>query len=184
MNLFNKDNSRNLVIVGLVFLAMVEVLSIAFTVPNTSDVSGITTQNQQQENIARTPILKLSEIRGSRIDDEAAMIVVEESLQAAETEASCFALPKGIWIFLLVAYVALLIFNFSYTFKQVVRPQWVWETILTVLALVSWYIWDGCQNSLWFPFAVVKLGLIVFVSYVYLLEKSLREEKEKAARLF
>ncbi|MDP3956970.1 MAG: hypothetical protein Q8Q10_00515, partial [bacterium] len=127
------------------------------------------------------PIQKISEIKGQQIDDEAAMIVVEGSSPAP----ACATLPIGIWVFLLIAYAALLIFNFSYTFERAIRPQWFLEAVITVLALVAWYAWDECHANVWFPFAIVKFGLIIFALYAYLLEKKLSlEGKEKTESLF
>jgi hypothetical protein len=170
---------RSPVVVGLVLLVIVEVFSLSLTASNQSGTGVVSTQIENGESVLVAPILKLSEIRGPQIDSEAATIVVTAS-------PICFALPVNIWILLLLAYVVLLIFNFSYTFERVTSPQWFFEVGLTALAIIAWYAWDTCQSNLWFPFAAVKLGLLVFVLYAYLLEKKLLEkrENEKTESLF
>lgn len=165
---------QNLVVIGLIVLAGVEVFSLSFTL-RTENNSGATFQNQYQKPLVTASIPKLSQLRGPQIDREAAMIAVEQSLQ----KIVCSSLPVNLWVFLLMAFVVLLIFNFFYTFEQAVRPQWAWELGLTCLTLIGWYFWDGCRTHLWFPLAVIKFGLIVAILYVYLLEKKLRERKEE-----
>jgi len=155
--------TRHLVVIVLVLLAVVEIVSLAFAI------------NVKLDNIGVEPaqkILKISEIRGPRIDDQAAMIVVDENhREAVMLVSACSTLPLNVWVFLLMVYVALLIFNFSYTFQQSVKPQWRWEVLYGLLAIIGWYAWDECREQSWFPFAVVKFGLIIFTIYVYLLEK-------------
>lgn len=153
--------TRHLMAIVLVSLAAVEIASFPFVIGARPD--GIMPVQQ--------PILKISEIRGPMIDSEAAMIVVDESSVAAAVAPACVTLPLPIWMFLLIAYVALLIFNFSYTFRQATRPQWFWETLYAALFIAGWFVWDGCRDNIWFPFAVVKFGLITFAAYAYLLEK-------------
>ncbi len=105
--------------------------------------------------------LRLSEIDGPRIDAVAATTVVEAGL------------PGEAWAFLLLVYIALLIFNFSYTFETVTSPQWLWELFYTLAALFCWYVFDRGALYSWFPFMILKSGLILFALYLYLLEKRL-----------
>jgi hypothetical protein len=104
-------------------------------------------------------IQKISQISDARIDTLGASVVVPTSL------------PRVLWLFLLLAYIALLVFNFSYTFRTVTSPQWFWESLYTVLTLGAWYVLDPFMVHLWFPLALVKSGLIVFILYLYLLER-------------
>ncbi|MEK9151566.1 MAG: hypothetical protein AAB547_02955 [Patescibacteria group bacterium] len=181
---------RHLVVIILVALAVVEALSLVALTRMPSQPGLLIYGEEERGVIVTQPVLKISEIRGPRIDDEAAMIVADESAELSRssrrsscaTQAAvspCPTLPIGIWIFLLAAYVALLIFNFSYTFRQAARPQWFWETLYTALALIGWYAWDGCRDHIWFPFAVVQFGLITFAIYAYLLEKRLLEKEKQ-----
>lgn len=142
--------------VVLVLLGIVEIANLAVVV-------GM----QSNDVLFQKPILKISEIRGPRIDDGAAMIVAGESAAPA-----CQTLPLNLWVFLVVAYIALLVFNFSYTFKDVERPQWFWETMYTLAFIAGWFVWDGCRENIWFPFAIVKFGLIIFAADIYLIKKS------------
>lgn len=114
------------------------------------------------------PLLRLSEIDGPRIDSSAAVVVVDEAWQ---NEPVAPKFPGELWVFLLFVYVALLIFNFSSTFEKAVTPQWFWELLYTILALLSWLALDPLGLYPWFPLMVIKSGLIIYITYLYLLEK-------------
>lgn len=150
---------NNLVVTFLGALLLVEVWSLMVVSP----IAPITEEEAQSEMT-----LKISDIDGPRIDDEAASIVVDEDKVAPQATV---IFPGEFWIFLLLAYVALLIFNLSYTFEKVIEPQWFWESLYTLLALTAWLFLDPTALYTWFPFMVIKLGLIIFALYVYLLEK-------------
>lgn len=107
--------------------------------------------------------LRISEIDGPRIDDMAAAI----DREAAES------VPSEIWLFLIFAYMTLLIFNFSYTFEKVKSPQWFWEVVYTLLAFLCWIVLDPLGKVWWFPLMIAKGGLILFILYIYLVEKKL-----------
>lgn len=104
-------------------------------------------------------LVRISEITDARIDSVAATVVLAP------------ALPQILWVFLLVAYITLLVFNWSYTFRTVTSPQWRFELILTLLTLGAWYHLDSGRGELWFPLTLIKAGLIVAIIYVYLLER-------------
>jgi hypothetical protein len=103
--------------------------------------------------------VRISEITDARIDSVAATVVMAP------------ALPQILWVLLLVAYVTLLVFNWSYTFRTVTSPQWRFELILTLLTLGAWYHLDSGRGEIWFPLTLIKSGLIVAIIYVYLLER-------------
>lgn len=151
---------NNVVVTLLLALMFVEVWSL-FGV-------GLVAPGVEEGVPVETP-LKISEIDGPRIDTEAASIVVDD--EEAPLVASAAVFPGQFWVFLLLAYVALLVFNLSYTFENVVTPQWFWETLYTFLALVTWMFLDSGALYTWFPLMVIKLALLIFVLYVYLLEK-------------
>ena len=141
--------ANNLLAVTLGALCVVEIFSL---VPSPD----MKTAFQESQ-----PVLRISEIEGPRIGDGAAMVVVR----------SGFVPPVELFIFLFAVYVALLIFNFSYTFETATTPQWRLEGLITLSALFGWYFLDADRIFFWFPFAVLKSGLILFACYVYLLEK-------------
>lgn len=147
--------ARHLGAVILVLLGVIEIANLAVVVGE-----------QSNKVLFQKPILKISEIRGPRIDDEAAMIVVDEPVASV-----CQTLPLNLWVFLVIAYIALLVFNFSFTFKEAIQPQWFWETLYTLSFIAGWFIWDGCRENIWFPFAIVKFSLIIFALYAYFLKK-------------
>ncbi|MEK7598645.1 MAG: hypothetical protein AAB487_02820 [Patescibacteria group bacterium] len=102
-----------------------------------------------------------------RIDSEAAMVVKENN----QTLPLCTTLPGELWIFLLAAYLFLLLFNLFYDFEKSNNIHWFWESLYTLLALWGWYIWDSCHLNLWFPLYILKLGIIVYLVYLYLYYK-------------
>lgn len=166
---------NHLMVIILIGLFFVEIASLVVG-------SGSTLPLLSEEVSVVEKPLKISEIDGPRIDESAAMVVVEEEVRTPAARS----LPGELWLFLLLAYGALLVFNFSATFERVVSPQWFWELLYTLLALVSWYTLDPQGLFLWFPFLVIKLGLIIFALYVYLLEKRgvLDVEESKTEPLF
>lgn len=116
-----------------------------------------------------------------RIDEEAASIVresAEENCNCEKAVPSCATLPAGIWIFLLAAYIFLLIFNLSSAFGQAQKVQWFWEALLTLFALGAWYAYDGCRTFIWYPLYVLKFGLIIYLFYLYLLAEKKKKKKE------
>lgn len=115
-------------------------------------------------------IPKLSEIKGPRINDEAASIALEDDGLCAVTSfgaRSCSTLPVEVWVFLLSGYLFLIIFNLGVTFGKRETVQWAWEAAYTVLALGTWFAWDGCRENLWFPLYVMALGVPIYLFYLY-----------------
>lgn len=115
------------------------------------------------KNSASGKILKISEITGPRIDEAAASIEREAVI--------CKSLPAGIWIFLLLAYIALLIFNLAFDFRSATRIQWFWELLLTFLVLSAWYVFDGCRTNIWYPLFVLKMGILIYATYLYFFDR-------------
>lgn len=161
MNKLSALVQEYLVVSVLVALIVLEVTSLFFVGP--FDMTWSSEQVQSEEGVLQSyeGTLRLSEIDGPRIDDGAVMTIVSPES----------TLPGELWVFLLLAYGALLIFNFSYTFEKVVRPQWGWEVMYTLFVLWGWSVMDTERLYLWFPFMILKLGLIVFALYISLLEK-------------
>lgn len=130
-------------------------------------------KNDRKSYQERKDIPKLSEIKGPRIDSGAASIVREEgegeNICAISSMGAkgCATLPVGTWVLLLATYLFLIIFNLGITFGKRNTVQWVWEAVYTVLALGSWFLWDGCRENLWFPLYVMALGVPIYLFYLY-----------------
>ena len=152
---------KNPVVAALGALLLLEVFSLVLVGPVDTVFLDETTVSEQG-SIDSEP-LKISEIDGPRIDDTAASVVVSQAP----------VLPGELWVFLFLAYVALLVFNFSYTFERVAEPQWGWEAFYTLITLWGWYALDSEKMYPWFPLLVLKSGLIIFALYAYLLERRL-----------
>jgi hypothetical protein len=127
---------------------------------------------------------KLSEMKGPKIDDEG----ISDARTVNRQNYSCqkmgvnSALPVEAWIFLLAAYLFLLIFNLGITFGKRKTIQWVWEAIITVLALLVWFWQDVCRANLWYPLFVISLGVLIYIFYLYFFNedssRNLEEEKK------
>ena len=117
---------------------------------------------------------RISSNLSPRIDGEAAMVVKEDG----RITSVCQTLPPELWIFLLTAYLFLLLFNLFFDFEKSNKIHWFWEGFYALLALGAWHFYDACRQNLWFPLYVLKLGIIVYLVYLYLFYK------KKEIRLF
>lgn len=187
-----KSLRENLVVVFLCAFLIIDIFSLSAITYRGSDAllnisgqsaSSVNTERAVQPLVSKN-IPKISEIKGPRIDDEAAMIVVEETLSAEAQAKVCFSLPVEVWIFLLIAFVALLVFNLTLNFEKAISVQWGWELGLAVLTLGVWFLWDECRMYVWFPLSIIKMGVIIYALYLYFFEKKFSEEKEKTESLF
>lgn len=131
------------------------------------------TKNDHNFYQERKDIPRLSEIKGPRIDGGGASVVREERAGrnicaiSPMGAKSCATWPVGIWVLLLATYLFLMIFNLGSTFGKRNTIQWFWEAAYSVLALGSWFLWDGCRENLWFPLYVMALGVLVYVAYLH-----------------
>ena len=127
-------------------------------------------QKDSLQNFNMKNIPRISDIKGPRIDDQAAS--VERVVVRNAGNKVCSTLPTEIWIFLLFFYGALLIFNLTYKFKEATKIQWYWELIYTILAITAWYVWDQCGNlNIWYPEFVLKTGIAIYAVYLYFFNK-------------
>jgi|GEM_PF-5710043 len=171
MNRINLLLGNNLLVTVLCLLLIIEFVSLSLE-PTFRDSGEIQTAGDT-ERLWNGGVLRISEIDGPRIDSMAAMIVAPDEKPA---------LPASTFLFVLIAYVMLLIYNFSATFRRVTKPQWFWETLYTVSALLGWYLIDGTVHY-WFPLLVVKTGLLIFALYLVLFSEKLSKEALKRSAL-
>lgn len=107
---------------------------------------------------------KLSELQGTSIG-ESAYAARRISLQEDHE-----ALSPEIWIFLLTSYFLLLLFNLSFGLSVHGKVQWLFESILTVVALSAWAFW-GEGKLLWYPEFLLKGGIVIYFGYLVLLRR-------------
>lgn len=134
-------------------------------------------QGMQQETVG-TAIPRLSEIDGAAIDEGAVMAVAEDA--SLMPYRLCRTLPIGLWVFLLVSYALLLIFNFSYSFQTLGRITWKPEAVYTALFLLGWYLWDSCHATWWFPWLILKMGILLFLIALFASEARKKAESVSA----
>ena len=117
--------------------------------------------------VADENIAKISDINGPRIDDGAAAV----SRRASDVSQRCSNLSKGVWVFLMIAYAVLLVFNLAYGFKNTNRLRWRAGLVLTTTAILAWYVLDQCRADVWFPLNILKVGIFVYAFYLYFFNK-------------
>ena len=167
---FSQDTEwwrKRLVLIILLGLLGLEIASLPWCAPAPADRLGYMTVPAENMIITATvPVLRISDIDGPRIDDEAAAVVVEEPEPVMLPAPRL--LPTSVWIFLFFAYAILLAFNLIVGYWQSagLGIQWRWELIQTALFLIGWTVWDGYLAAPWFPFALLKAGLILYVAYL------------------
>ena len=167
---FSQDTEwwrKRLVLIILLGLLGLEIASLPWCAPAPADRLGYMTVPAENMIITATvPVLRISDIDGPRIDDEAAAVVVEEPEPVMLPAPRL--LPTSVWIFLFFAYAILLAFNLIVGYWQSagLGIQWRWELIQTALFLIGWTVWDGYLAAPWFPFVLLKAGLILYVAYL------------------
>lgn len=152
LNSIKYQLQQNAIVAILVLVLILDILALPFLAMDSQKLG------------AEAPILKISEVTGPMIDSEA----------ATDIYVVCTTLPTEVWVFLLLALGALLLFNFGYGLTHGERLQWKWELAFVMAALLAWCAWDSCQAAAWFPFIALKMSLLIFAGYLYLLEKKER----------
>jgi hypothetical protein len=158
-----------LVLVSVIFVSLFFTDAIFLSPPKQLQApSKICLSSESLEKTGNVP--KLSAISKPQIDDKAASISCEQT--AIGNAPVCQTLPAKIWIFLLIAYLALLIFNLTYEFERSSRLRWGWEVLLTGIFIFGWLYFDKCGLNIWFPLYVIKLGAATYFIYLYFFEKN------------
>lgn len=166
---------HNLVLFLLGCFLLIDVLSISTLLENQqlNPRMDVVKEMTLSGDDAFEQVPKISDIRGPRIDTEAASVIVETREGP---------LPAHIFVFLLFAYAALLVFSLVYDFERTVEIRWGWESMLTGFALLAWFVWGSTAATLWYPLTVLKTGLLIYAVYLYfydrrMLRRSLEEER-------
>ncbi len=176
MEIFSEKNIKFLLlaVATLVFLSLFFTEAILFQTESFANEKKVIRQKNERGYIKNNKpkrIERLSEINGPRINEEAASISFSENKKTIPENKS-HTLPKKIWVFLLVAYTGLLIFNLSIDFKKQQRIRWVWETVMTAIFIIIWNSFDYNSENIWFPFYILKIGLLIYFLYLYFFTKN------------
>lgn len=104
--------------------------------------------------------LRISDLQGEASLGGPAVMVAEQG-GGLEMVSLCQNLPTRVYGFLLLAYVALLLFNFQISYRKRGQVGGVFEVVLTGLFVLIWSSFDECREALWFPWVLVKAGLLL-----------------------
>lgn len=119
----------------------------------------------QQPPAGMETMLVLSEIDGPTIDGSAAM-----TSSVVELCANAFQFP-AVWFLALLVMIGLLVVNFAWALTTKDRVEWVPEAGYVFLMMATWAFVDNCFTATWFPVTLIKVSLIIFALYLYLLER-------------
>jgi len=116
----------------------------------------------------------------------------EEQVEGAETgpegevmgeEVSlCQSWPLWIWILALLAYFAAFSWRTFDKFREQVEKReirWGWQAIFAAVAFLFWYFFDFCREYWWFVIIALVGGAGVYLAYLYLFRRAIREKSEK-----
>jgi hypothetical protein len=168
---FVKENSFVLL---LILFVMADIFSYALIFSQNKNLASQEKnfiQKDSLQNFDVNNIPKISDIKGPQIDNQAASIEITAVNNSKEKTMICSTLPIKIWIFIFLAYVALLIFNLAYNFKDAAKIQWFWELLYTLLAVAVWYIFDSQKINIWYPIFILKSGILIYAVYLYFFNK-------------
>ncbi len=103
-----------------------------------------------------------------RIDEKAAYTekAPQESV-VKETASTTGPYSQNFWIFILGAYMFLMVFNLSSDFGKTKYIQWFWVSVFTFLAIFSWDNLDVSRANTWFPKAAMEIGIMLYLFYLY-----------------
>lgn len=106
----------------------------------------------------------------------------EEGEVMGEEVSLCQSWPMWIWILALLIYFAAFSWRTFDKFKEQVEKReirWKWQAALAVAAFLIWYFFDFCREYLWFVILVIIGGAAVYLVYLYLFRREIREKSEK-----
>ena len=102
---------------------------------------------------------------------------VEEEVAGAET--ACSEWPLWVWLLILAIYAGAFNYISFYNYKERKEVRWFWQLALTVAVYLIWLYFDKCDWYLWFPYALIVLGLASYWYYLHRLRKIVSENQEQ-----
>ena len=167
--------------IAVIFSAIV---FLDFTAASSEESAGVIEFEKKLEDLPKDSPFRDQE---ARIDSGAAAVEKKDNGREnyeilLSQNGGCFSLPQNMWVIMLAAYVFLLIFNLTYKLEAAVKLRWFWEGFYTVLALLTWYEFDGCKSNTWFAQSVILIGIIIYAFYLYYFSnrpKTSRTKKEE-----
>ncbi|MFC1645409.1 hypothetical protein ACFL08_05275 [Patescibacteria group bacterium] len=90
--------------------------------------------------------------------------------------SDCVSWPLRNWFLLLITYIAIFSFNSFYKIKNDKNKiRWFWQFIYTCLAILVWYLFDGCKTFQWFPIAIIIAGAANYEIYLTLVKNNIKD---------
>lgn len=96
--------------------------------------------------------------------------------------STCRSWPKWVWVLMLIAYFILFLWRTFSNFSEQIEKRdirWVWQAVLALAAFLIWYFFDKCREFQWFVIAAIVGGAAIFLLYLYLFRRNIREEHAK-----
>ncbi|MFH0929638.1 MAG: hypothetical protein V1814_00090 [Candidatus Moraniibacteriota bacterium] len=115
--------------------------------------------------------IEVGEVKGDQTPKEGEVEGAEISL--------CQGWPKWVWVLMLIAYFAAFLWRTFEKIKEQIEKReirWKWQAALAAAAFLIWYFFDFCREYLWFVVIAIIGGAIIYLYYLYLFRKNIREE--------
>ena len=82
---------------------------------------------------------------------------------------------------LIVYFAAFLWRTFDKIKEQIEKRdiRWKWQAALAIAAFLIWYFFDKCREFWWFVIIAIVGGAVIYLLYLYLFRKNIREEHAK-----
>lgn len=99
--------------------------------------------------------------------------------EVAGAETGCSEWPLWVWILMLAIFTGVFNSISFYNYKERKEVRWFWQLALTVAVFLIWLYFDKCDLYLWFPCALIILGLAGYWYYLHRLRKIVSENQEQ-----
>jgi hypothetical protein len=97
----------------------------------------------------------------------------------ATTQGECIPISWYVFALVLIIYILIMLYNLFYKLKESEGIRWFWEIFWTLAGLVIWYFFDRCRTNMWFVYASIILGFILYLIYFGLIKRRHLPESSK-----
>ncbi|MFA6284915.1 MAG: hypothetical protein WC643_00070 [Parcubacteria group bacterium] len=108
--------------------------------------------------------------------------IARDGIVKGEEASNCQGWPKWVWVLMLIAYFAAFLWRTFDKIKQQIEKRDIrrkWQAALAIVAFLIWYFFDKCREFWWFVILAMIGGAVIYLLYLYLFRKNIREERAK-----